>query len=154
MLRHVLTLAAGVLLAIGVAAPVGAAVYKWTDSQGRVVYSDQPPPVKVKSEQLQAAPPPANPNAVKELAQQETAYRKRQADAMEARASADKARAAEADRAQGCAMAKANLSQLADASTPINRYGPNGQREAMTDAERAQERVRITNWMRENKCAG
>lgn len=145
---------AALALVFGAAGPAGAAVYKWTDAQGHVVYSDQPPPTSIKSEQLRAPPPPANPNAAKELAQEEAAYRKHVTDEATARATAARARAAEADRAHGCELAKANLLQLADQSTPIARYGADGQRSTMSDAARAQERERLTAWMRDNKCPG
>ncbi len=54
-----------------VALPAAAALYKWTDANGRVIYSDQPPPGNVKVESINAPPPPANPNAAKELAAKE-----------------------------------------------------------------------------------
>src|SRR5436190_2851625 len=55
--------------ALGVIAfPAEAAMYKWTDANGRVIYSDQPPNGDFKVEAINAPPPPANPNAVKELA--------------------------------------------------------------------------------------
>lgn len=154
MSRASLSAIAVALLAAPFAAASFAALYKWTDAQGHVVYSDQPPPTSIKSEQLRAPPPPANPNAAKELAQEEAAYRKHVTDEATARATAARARAAEADRAHGCELAKANLLQLADQSTPIARYGADGQRSTMSDAARAQERERLTAWMRDNKCPG
>jgi hypothetical protein len=54
---------AAALLAAAYAAGAGAALYKWTDAQGRIVYSDQPPAANVKTEQLRPPPPAANPNA-------------------------------------------------------------------------------------------
>ena len=39
----------------------GAALYKWTDANGRVVYSDQPPAGDVKVDTVAGPPPPANP---------------------------------------------------------------------------------------------
>ena len=67
-------------LAAALSLPAMAALYKWTDANGRVVYSDQPPPGGVKSEVVGPAPPPANPNAVKEMASQDQEMRKRQLD--------------------------------------------------------------------------
>jgi hypothetical protein len=61
-----------------VAGPATAALYKWTDASGRVVYSDQPPTGNVKVETLQG-PPPANPSAVKDLANKELEFKQRQA---------------------------------------------------------------------------
>jgi len=37
-----------ILLALVFAAPAAAELYRWTDSQGRVHYSDQPPPSEIK----------------------------------------------------------------------------------------------------------
>ena len=58
-------------------APAGGALYKWTDANGRVIYSDQPPPGNVKVETINAPPPPANPNAVKDLANKEVELQKK-----------------------------------------------------------------------------
>ena len=41
-----------------------------------MIYSDQPPPGNVKVETLNAPPPPANPNAVKDLAAKDAEIRK------------------------------------------------------------------------------
>src|SRR5580765_5141069 len=68
--RAVQSLAIAVALAV-VALPAAAALYKWTDANGRVIYSDQPPNGNYKVEAINAPPPPANPNAVKELASKE-----------------------------------------------------------------------------------
>mgnify|MGYP003693546373 CR=1 FL=1 len=38
-----------------VISPAGSALYKWTDANGRVVYSDQPPPGDVKVERIIAS---------------------------------------------------------------------------------------------------
>ena len=64
-------------------------LYKWVDKDGKVTYSDQPPPANVKSEVLRPPPPPANPNAARELADREVAIQQR-----------DKKRAEEAKLAQ------------------------------------------------------
>src|SRR5262245_52906348 len=63
-------LAAAVVIALA-ALPASAAMYKWTDANGRVIYSDQPPNGNYKVEAINAPPPPANPNAAKELANKE-----------------------------------------------------------------------------------
>ena len=55
-----------------VALPRTATLYKWTDANGRVVYSDQPPHGATSStKRWPGAPPPSNPNAVKEMAVKE-----------------------------------------------------------------------------------
>src|ERR1700752_2124654 len=88
------------------AAPAAAALYKWTDASGRVVYSDQPPPGNLKSEILKGPPPPANPNAAKDMATKELEYRQRQLDKAEAGAKADKDRAVAKERADNCVQVK------------------------------------------------
>src|SRR5574340_50446 len=86
-------------LALCVALPAAAQMYKWVDSDGKVKYSDTPPPSNVKTERLRIpahAPdaPAAAPKAgaqkdsakagPKSPAEQEQAFRKRQADAAKA----------------------------------------------------------------------
>lgn len=44
------------LLALAFAAPAAAELYRWTDSQGRVHYSDQPPPPEIKKMKRIAVP--------------------------------------------------------------------------------------------------
>src|SRR5947199_1531843 len=110
-----------------------AALYKWTDASGRVVYSDQPPPGNVKSEMLKGPPPPANPNAVKEMATKELEYRQRQLDKAEAGAKADKDRTMAKDRADNCAQVKGQMQQLAQESLALYRIKEKGERVAMDD---------------------
>ena len=152
MLRASLSAFAVLLLAAGYAAGSAAALYKWTDAQGRVVYSDQPPQANLKTEQLRGAPPPANPNAVKELAQREADFRKRQADAEKAATKAGKESASSADHAESCAQAKGQLKQLAESQLAVFRYNEKGEREIMDEDARGRERAKINGWMRDNKC--
>lgn len=140
------------LLAAGYSAGSAAALYKWTDAQGRIVYSDQPPQANVKTEQLRGAPPPANPNAAKELAQREADFRKRQADAEKAAAKAGKESASSADHAESCAQAKGQLKQLAESQLAIYRYNEKGEREVMDEDARGRERAKLNAWIRDNKC--
>ena len=44
------------LIALTLAAPAAAELYRWTDSQGRVHYSDQPPPPEIKKIKRLAIP--------------------------------------------------------------------------------------------------
>ena len=152
MPRATLSALAFSLLAVTVAAGAQAALYKWTDAQGRVVYSDQPPSGNVKSEQLRGAPPPANPNAAKELAQRDAEFKKRQDDAAKADAKSTKDRATSAEHAENCAQMRAELKQLTESQLAIYRYNANGEREVMDDDARAKERVKVNAWIRDNKC--
>jgi hypothetical protein len=129
-----------------------AALYKWTDAQGHVVYSDQPPLANVKTEQLRGAPPPANPNAAKELAQREAEFKKRQDDAAKAETKASKDRATSAEHAENCTQAHAELKQLTESQLAVYRYNEKGEREIMDDDARAKERAKVNAWIRDNKC--
>jgi len=129
-----------------------AALYKWTDAQGHVVYSDQPPLANVKTEQLRGAPPPANPNAAKELAQREAEFKKRQDDAAKAETKASKDRATSAEHAENCTQAQAELRQLTESQRAVYRYNEKGEREIMDDDARAKERAKVNAWIRDNKC--
>jgi hypothetical protein len=140
------------LLGASHAAGSFAALYKWTDAQGRVVYSDQPPAGNVKSEQLRAAPPPANPNAAKELAQRQAEFQKRQDDAAKAAEKAGKERASAAETTEACAQMRGQLKQLTASQINIIRYNDRGEREVMDEDARARERAKINTWMRDNKC--
>ena len=146
------TLVAACLVAALGAMPAWATMYKWTDAQGRTVYSDQPPPTNVKSEQVRPPPPPANPNAAKELAQREADYRKRQTDSAEAASKAETERVDNAQRTENCALAKAQLRQLSENQVAMYRYNDKGQREVMDDDARGRERARVTAFIRDNKC--
>ena len=152
MPRALLCAFAVLLLAAGYVAGAAAALYKWTDAQGRIVYSDQPPQANVKTEQLRGAPPPANPNAAKELAQREADFRKRQADAEKAAAKAGKDRASSADHAESCAQASGQLKQLGESQLAIYRYNEKGEREVMDEDARGRERAKLNAWLRDNKC--
>jgi hypothetical protein len=130
-----------------------ATLYKWTDASGRVVYSDQPPPANVKSEVLKGPPPPANPNAAKDLANKELEYKQRQLEKTEASAKADKDAAAAKQIADNCIQVRGEMQQLAQGDLTFYRINEKGERVVMDDAARRAERERLGKWMREN-CSG
>jgi Skp family chaperone for outer membrane proteins len=139
-------------LAAACAGPASAALYKWTDAQGRIVYSDQPPAANVKTEQLRAPPPAANPNAAKEFAQREAEYRKKQADAAEAAAKGEKERADAGKLVEACAQARGQLKQLSESQLAIYRYNDKGEREVLDEDARGKERAKLNAFIRDNKC--
>lgn len=139
-------------LAAACAGPASAALYKWTDAQGRIVYSDQPPAANVKTEQLRAPPPAANPNAAKEFAQREAEYRKKQADAAEAAAKGEKERVDAGKLVEACAQARGQLKQLSESQLAIFRYNDKGEREVLDDDARGKERAKLNAFIRDNKC--
>lgn len=69
-MKHTHVLPASVLLVVAHvllawAAPAAAEIYRWTDSAGRVHFSDQPPDDVNRVRQLPAQPKPDNPEAAK-----------------------------------------------------------------------------------------
>jgi hypothetical protein len=151
MSRYPLLLGTLALAAIWAGA-ASAALYKWTDAQGHIIYSDQPPAANVKTEQLRAPPPAANPNAAKEFAQREAEYKKKQADAAEAAAKAEKERVDGSKLVEVCAQARGQLKQLNESQLAVIRYNEKGEREVMDDDARGKERAKINAFIRDNKC--
>lgn len=147
-------LAAATIACVGlVALPAAAALYKWTDANGRIVYSDQPPSAaSAKTETLNGPAPVANPNATKELAQKEAELRKRSTDRAEASAKAEKDRVAKEQRAEDCSRIASTLKQLAWGQVVIYRANDKGEQVPMDDAARQKERTRLEALQKEH-CA-
>jgi hypothetical protein len=136
-----------------VSTPAGAQTYKWTDADGKIHYSDQPPPANakeqttVKPRKPSAPAPSASPSASekgaaaakpKTYVEQEAEFRKRQVETAE-REAADKKKAAEAaEKKQNCEQARGQLKTL-ESGGRITRTNAQGEREYLNDAEIAQE---------------
>jgi hypothetical protein len=136
-----------------VALPVAAQTYKWTDADGKVHYSDQPPPANAKEQGTIKPPKPSPPTpaaasaptekgapAAKTptYAEQEAAFKKRQVEAAE-REAAEKKKAAEAaEKKKNCELARAQLKNL-QLGGKISRVNAQGEREYLNDAQMAQE---------------
>jgi hypothetical protein len=116
---------------------VHADLYKWTDAQGKVHYTDQPPTVNT---QTIKNPSPGQAEATSQATQaldaQDQAYQKRKKELDEARAKADKEAEQARVKRENCAKARSNLSAL---QAPSGVYTTNaaGQRTYMNDASRA-----------------
>jgi len=138
-------------VAVLASAPTMAALYKWTDANGRVIYSDQPPLGNVKVETINAPPPPANPNAVKDLATKDSDLKKAKQLRADEETKSNKARVdanmrrQECQRARGQAIALANSNQVVLYTTT-----PTGERVPMSDAARLAEQQRLDYWIHEN----
>ena len=152
--RGVSTAAICALAFVLAGGPAAAALYKWTDANGRVVYSDQPPAGNVKVEQMSGPPPPANPTAVKDLANKELEFKQRQLDKVDAQKVADNERAAAKERQENCALVQGQLKQLAEENLVLWRVNAAGERVEMTGAERRAERDRLAKWFKDSKCQG
>ncbi|GGY97066.1 DUF4124 domain-containing protein [Pseudoduganella plicata] len=124
------------------------AQWAWKDANGRPVYSDQPPPTSVPATRIFKAPrgqmpdvrPQPEPTASKApptLAERNAAYEQRRASAAEQAAKqADEAKATRA-RAASCESARSNQHAL-DGGARIARFNAQGEREFLTDAQRAE----------------
>lgn len=141
---------AALLLATG---PAAATLYKWTDANGRVVYSDQLPAGNVKAEIVQG-PPPASAAAIKDLNKQEGEFKKRQLDAAESAKKSDAQRADNAKRNEMCTRALGQARTLAAEDIPIVRKNAKGEDVFVDNAVRRRERTEIDQWIKANCQAG
>ncbi len=156
-----------------------AQLYQWRDTNGRVVFSDTPPPPGtppgniIKSPKGRTAPPPAPaaassgdgpakdaaPGAAastasgpKSVADREAEYKKRQADAAE-KAKKDQDAAAETQRREGiCRGLRNNLASL-EGGQRVRKVDDKGEPYFVDDAERAKEISRVRQEMTASKCS-
>jgi outer membrane biosynthesis protein TonB len=129
------------------AAPSSAETYKWKDADGKVHYSDQPPPPNVKDEVIvkppkQSAPATTDkakpPAKAKSYTEQEADFKKRQVEAAEREAAEKKKADDAAQKKQNCEQAQAQLRSL-QAGGRVTQTNANGEREYLSDAQIAQE---------------
>lgn len=152
MIRHPLLLAA-LLLSL----PAAAQIYSWKDKDGRVHYTDTPPPT-VEVERVHrgrvtapaAEPAPGADEAPADeaqkgpptLAEREQAFRERRAKAAEEAAKAEEEAAREAERARFCEQARNQLGAL-QSGQRISRFNAAGEREFLDDTARQAETSRL-----------
>ncbi len=154
-------LAGGLLMCLLLATPA-AAQWAWRDENGRLVFSDRPPPADVKAESIvrqpgaQAAPLPATTDAgdakaaakgetkagPKTIAEREMEFRKRQQERAEAEKKLADEQAQAARKSQECERARGYLRSLEEGQR-IARTDSQGNREVLDDAQRAAEIQRM-----------
>lgn len=154
------------LLALLLAAAVSpaAAQWAWKDENGRVVYSDRPPPSTVKPDQivrqgtLGGAPGPAgaptagggegradgkdSKSGPKTVAEREMDYRKRQQERADADKKAAEESAQSSRKAADCERSRGYLKALEDGQR-VARTDAQGNREFLDDSQRAAELTRV-----------
>lgn len=114
-----------------------AEVYQYRDAQGRMVYSDSPPPGTNATKKDMNVSPPAG-DAAKSLQDKVQDFQKRRDEAAEAEARQAKEKA-ESDRAaENCSKARNKLAAL-QSGQRIVRYNAQGEREFLDDPEREKE---------------
>jgi len=147
-------LSVAIALALCVALPASAQMYKWVDANGKVQYSDKPPPSNVKTEKLRASPATASAPAAsdakagtpkdaakagpKTAAEQEQAFRKRQLETAKAQETEEQKQAQARERAENCRRAKAAVANL-ELGGRQTRIDDKGERAFFTDQEIVQE---------------
>jgi Domain of unknown function (DUF4124) len=150
-------LSVAIWLALCVALPASAQMYKWVDANGKVHYSDKPPPSNVKTERLrEAAPAPTAPGAneakdeakkdgtkagPKTTAEQEQAFRKRKAEEAKAQDKQAEEEKIARDKAENCRRAKAAAANLEMGGRQM-RVDSQGERVFLTDEQIAEETAR------------
>jgi hypothetical protein len=132
---------AGRLLFLGALAffmgPAHAELYKWTDSQGKVHYTDQPPTVNAQTiKSPQSGQAETTTQATQTLNEKDQAYQKRREEAEQARLKAEKEAEQERIKRENCTKARNNLNTLQNTSR-VYTTNAAGQRTYMDDAARA-----------------
>jgi len=136
-------------------------LYRWVDKDGRVRYTDRPPPAGTKARTIAtpssapAAPQDAAaakdgaPHGAPPPAQQEEAFRKRQLAPQKAAEKSALASQEEAAKRENCARAQEYLRTL-ESGQRVSRTNAQGEREYIDDAVRERElesaRKAVTDW--------
>jgi uncharacterized protein DUF4124 len=134
------------------ALPAAAALYKWTDENGRVVYGDTPP-AGVKAERVTTAVPPADPNAVREMASKDAQINKRQQARVDEEAKAEKAQADAKAKLDRCTQIRGNIQTLRSDANVV-RYNEKGEKLYLDAPERAKGIADSEKLLRDLNCAG
>ena len=114
-----------------------AELYKWTDSQGKVHYTDQPPTANAQTiKSHQSGQAETTTQATQTLNEKDQAYQKRRDEAEQARLKAEKEAEQERIQRENCTKARNNLSSLQNSSRVYSTNAA-GQRIYMDDATRA-----------------
>lgn len=135
----------------GLAAAAG--LYKWVDENGKVVYSDTPPPANAKEgKAMSAAAPPADPNATKALnARRDQLQKSRDADAEQTKKDAEAAKL-QAENQANCAQWKGELTAL-ERGTIGARINEKGDRVLLDEKDIARRKADLNRWIGDT-CKG
>lgn len=127
-----------------------AALYKWTDENGRTVYGDQPPP-NAKPERVNAGVAPGDPGAVRSMAAKDAEIKKRQQDRADAEAKADKEQADAKKKLDTCTQARGRIRTLRG-DVNVYRYNEKGDKVFYEPAERQKAIADNEKLMRDLNC--
>jgi len=123
-------------------ATVAAQVYKWVDKDGKVQYSDSPPPAsatKTEAKKIETGPAAASvgnaPPAGSSLQDRAKDFDNRQKDSAEKNKKAEEAEKNAGIEAENCKAAQAALRDL-ESERPLRRSNEAGEVVIMTDEEK------------------
>jgi hypothetical protein len=136
-----------------VALPAAAALYKWTDENGRVVYGDTPP-AGVKVERVNPAVAPADPNALRELAAKDAQMTKRQQERVAEETKNEKAQADAKAKLDRCAQLRGNIQTLRATQGGVYRYNEKGEKVYLEPAQREKGIADAEKLLRDLTCPG
>jgi hypothetical protein len=135
------------------ALPAAAALYKWNDENGRVVYGDTPPP-GVKAERVSPAVAPSDPNALRDLAAKDAQMNKRQQERAAEETKSEKAQADAKAKLDRCVQLRGNILTLRATQSGVYRYNEKGEKVYLEAAEREKGIADSEKLMRELNCPG
>ncbi len=132
---------------------LAAGLYKWVDENGKVVYSDTPPPASAKeSKALAAPPPPADPGAAKSLEDRRQKLQKsRENEAEQAKKDAEEA-ARKAESQANCGQWRGELIAI-DKGVVGARINEQGERVLLDEKQLARRKADLQRWVADH-CKG
>lgn len=133
--------------------PLGAAaqMYSWKDANGKIQYSDEPPPGKVQARKVAPPSAPSSDAAErrKEAADRDMEARKKQKEAKESATKAEKEKADAEDKRVNCEKARGQLQAIESGQARFTTDAK-GERIALDgavrDAEIASARRAVDSW--------
>ena len=150
-LRTAFILAAGLGAFLALASTTSHAIlYKWIDDNGRVVYGDQPPP-NAKPEKLNTGIGPADPNAVRDMANKDADLRKRLQQRADDAAKTAKDDADNKRKLDQCVQARGRIKTLKN-ETAVYRYNEKGEKVFYEAAARERSIADNLKLMRDLNC--
>jgi hypothetical protein len=152
MLRHLTVICALLVFTVPSPAADSQNMYKWTDDQGEVHYTQFPPPGR-KTEKMQPPPPPAeSPNASgNDLQQQLDAVEQQNQEQLQGAKDAQQWAQIQKIRRDNCKTAKQNLVNLQRGGN-VRYMGPNGEVIRLTEEDR-QKRIDEANAQIKENCS-
>jgi hypothetical protein len=143
---------AALTAALLAATPAGAAMYRWVDDSGAVVYSQSPPP-DGRAASTVAPPPP--PSSSADAERQQLDGRAKQADEARKKLQEDQKKqqetaAKDADRKRNCDAARQNLELILNRPPQTRFQMPDGEYRRFTDEEREAEIKKAREFVEKN----